>query len=197
MIRRLIAAFALLCLSTLAQAVPVTFAFSGLTLAGFEFSMLLHNTVGKLTQVSINATLNNSVNDTFANDLTIYVDYLPLDMGGLLQVGGFSNLGAAEHHSWGNGDSNATGTVVSDTISLTTPIVFAGMGSDPQIWLGNGFGSPDTSGTWSGTVTLNFEPLVIAAVPEPGILLLALLAVATGAGATRARHRRGKELAQS
>jgi hypothetical protein len=114
--------------------------------------------------VSVNARLDASVDYTYANDLTIYVDPPPLSPGGLLHVGGFSNLGATERHAWANGDSDTPGTTVIDTVTLTTPLTFHGNASDPAIYLGNGYGAPNSSGTWTGSVTLNF-----ASVPEPAI----------------------------
>lgn len=76
---------------------------------------------GSLTAASVNATLNASTSFTYADDLCIYVDALPLSTGGLLQVGGFSNLSAQKRFSWPNGGSSAPGTTVSGTVTLTEP----------------------------------------------------------------------------
>jgi hypothetical protein len=146
--------------------------FSSFTFAGFSFSQVTGLTTGKLTSVSVNATLDASVNYTYADDLTIYVTPTStLASGGLLQVGGYSSTSAAERHSWANGASSSPGTTVIDTVTLTTPITFTGAASDPVIWLGNGYGDPAASGTWSGSITLNFTA---AAVPEPGTWALGL-----------------------
>lgn len=147
----------------------LTFTFTAQTWGGFGFSQLGGGSAapvyGTLTGVSVNATLDASVNLTYADDLTIYVDVLPLSVGGLLQVGGFSGLSAAERHFWANGNGSAPGTTVIDTVTLTTPLTFSGVAST-VIWLGNGYGDTTAAGTWTGTVTLiglsNTAP-----VPEP------------------------------
>lgn len=148
----------------------VTFNFSGLTLAGFNFNQLSGPAAGflsgTLTSVSVNATLDASVNDTYANDLTVYVNPGALAAGGLLQVGGFSSLGASETYLWATGDAPDPGTVVSDSYTLATALTFAGTAADPAIWLGNGYGFTGTSGTWTGSVTLNGLN-VAGVVPEP------------------------------
>ena len=137
---------------------------------GFNFSQALTpgSFTGTRTAVSINVTLTASVS-TYANDLSIYVDAAPLSTGGLLQVGGFSNLNATQRYSWANGGSDAPGTPVSGTINLTTPITFSPTSyADMSIWIGNGYGAAGTSGTWTGTLTLQgLERASVAAVPEP------------------------------
>jgi len=156
----------------------ITYSFTGLTLAGFEFLQVAANSSapvwGTLTSVSVNATLDASVNYTYGDDLTIYVKSLPLASGGPLQVGGFSDTGALERHSWSNGGSSAPGTTVIDTVMLDTPLTFSGSASDPIIWLGNGYGSSDTEGTWSGSITLTGLSTV-APVPEPASFALMAL----------------------
>jgi hypothetical protein len=159
----------------------ITFSFSNQTWAGFNFSQVLapgQFAQGTLTEVSVNATLNASTNATYADDLTIYVDPLPLGTGGLLQVGGFSNLSAAQRLFWDNGGSSAPGTTVVDS-KVVNPINFSGTASDPAIWLGNGYGGAGTSGTWTGSITLKG----INAVPEPtsaGLLIAGTALAATG-----------------
>ena len=159
----------------------ITFSFSNQTWAGFNFSQVLapgQFAQGTLTEVSVNATLNASTNATYADDLTIYVDPLPLGTGGLLQVGGFSNLSAAQRLYWDNGGSSAPGTTVVDS-KVVNPINFSGTASDPAIWLGNGYGGAGTSGTWTGSITLKG----INAVPEPtsaGLLIAGTALAATG-----------------
>lgn len=159
-------------------ATGITYNFSGLTLAGFEFLQVagpLGGPVfGTLTSVSVNATLDASIDYTYGDDLTIYVDPLPLSSGGLLQVGGFSNLSAAARYSWANGASSAPGTTIVDTVFLTTPITFTGGAADAAIWLGNGYGASGTEGTWSGSITLTGLSTT-APVPEPTSLALMAL----------------------
>jgi MYXO-CTERM domain-containing protein len=160
----------------------VTISFANQTWTGFQFNdmtALYGGFVGTLTGVSVNATLNDSTNYTYADDLCVYVDPAPLSTGGLLQVGGFSSLNATQRLAWANGGSNAPGTTVIDAKSVN-PIVFSGSATDPIIWLGNGYGATGTSGTWTGTITL----IGVNAVPAPGAL--ALLGVA-GFAARRRR----------
>jgi hypothetical protein len=159
----------------------VTVTFTNQTGTGFNFSDLTATYggfTGTLTGVSVNATLNASTNFTDADDLCVYVDVAPLGTGGLLQVGGFSNLGASQRLFWANGGSDAPGTTVIDSKSVNA-IVFSGTGADPKIWLGNGYGAAGTSGTWTGSITL----IGVNAIPAPGAL--ALLGVAGLAGRRR------------
>jgi MYXO-CTERM domain-containing protein len=138
--------------------------------------------VGTLTALSINMTLNASAGFAYADDITIYVDPLPLSTGGRLQVGGFSNFQAAQRLSWLNGGSSAPGTTVTGTVNLTTALSFIGDETvDGVIWVGNGYAGAGSSGTWSGTITL----IGIDEVPAPGAI--ALLGVA-GLSARRRRR---------
>lgn len=134
------------------------------TLTGFQFLQAYApgTLTGTLTSVSINVTLEASVNYTYADDLTIYLDTLPLGTGGSLQVGGFSNLAALERHAWPNGASDAPGTTSIGTVILTTPIDMA-ITTD-TVWIGNGYGASGTSGTWSGSLTLHG----VTEIPAPG-----------------------------
>jgi hypothetical protein len=164
-----------------AASADVTVTFTNQTWTGFNFSDLtaaFGGFSGTLTGVSVNATLNASTNYTYADDLCVYVDVAPLSTGGLLQVGGFSNLSATQRLSWANGASSAPGTTVIDSVSVN-PIVFSGSAADPIIWLGNGYGAAGTSGTWTGSITL----IGVNAVPAPGAI--ALLGLAGLAGRRR------------
>jgi MYXO-CTERM domain-containing protein len=166
-----------------AASADVTVSFTNQSWTGFNFSDLTAaygGFTGTLTGVSVNATLNASTNFTYANDLCVYVDPAPLGTGGLLQVGGFSNLGATQRLSWANGGSSAPGTTVIDSKSVNA-IVFSGSAADPKIWLGNGYGAGGTSGTWTGSITL----IGVNAVPAPGAV--ALLGVAGLAAGRRRR----------
>ena len=164
-----------------AASADVTVTFTNQTWTGFNFSDLtaaFGGFSGTLTGVSVNATLTASTNFTYADDLCVYVDPAPLGLGGLLQVGGFSNLNATQRLSWANGGSSAPGTTVIDSKSVN-PIVFSGSAADPIIWLGNGYGAAGTSGTFTGTITL----IGVDAVPAPGAI--ALLGLAGLAGRRR------------
>ena len=164
-----------------AASADVTVTFTNQTWTGFNFSDLsaqFGGFTGTLTGVSVNATLDAQVNFTYADDLCVYVDVAPLSTGGLLQVGGFSNLNAAQRLSWANGGFSAPGTTVIDSKSVNA-IAFSGTAADATIWLGNGYGASGTSGTWTGSVTL----IGVDAVPAPGAL--ALLGLAGLAGRRR------------
>jgi hypothetical protein len=156
----------------------VTVTFTNQTWTGFNFTDLsaaYGGFTGTLTGVSVNATLNASTAYTYADDLCIYVDVAPLSTGGLLQVGGFSNLSAAQRLSWANGGSSAPGTTVIDSKSVNA-ISFSGTSADATIWLGNGYGASGTSGTWTGSITL----IGVNAVPAPGAIALVGLAGLAG-----------------
>jgi len=156
----------------------VTYTFTNQTWTGFNFtdlSVLLGGFSGSLTGVSVNATLNASTNYTYADDICVYVDVAPLSTGGLLQVGGFSNLGAAQRLSWANGGSSAPNTTVIDSKSVNA-ISFSGTSADARIYLGNGYGASGTSGTWTGSITL----IGVNVVPAPGAIALVGLAGLAG-----------------
>jgi MYXO-CTERM domain-containing protein len=162
-----------------AASADITVTLTNQTFTGFQFSQFVDytqfNIVGTLTGASINATLDASVNYTYADDLCVYVDVEPLSTAGKLQIGGFSNLSAAQRYSWPNGGSSAPGTTSIGSVSLTTALVFTGdKAVDGTVWIGNGYGASGTSGTWSGTVTLIGVNAV--AVPAPGALALLGLA---------------------
>ena len=164
-----------------AASADVVVSFANQSWTGFNFSDLTAaygGFTGTLTGVSVNATLTASTNFTYADDICVYVDPAPLGTGGLLQVGGFSNLSATQRLSWINGGSSAPGTTVIDSKSVN-PIVFSGSAADPIIWLGNGYGAAGTSGTWTGSITL----IGVNAVPAPGAI--ALLGLAGLAGRRR------------
>ena len=160
----------------------VTYTFTNQTWTGFNFSeaYAAGTLTGTLTGVTVNATLNASSNYTYADDLCVYMDAAPLSTGGLLQVGGFSNLFAAQRYSWANGGSDAPGTPISGTVNFTTGI---NMAANPtqSIWVGNGYGASGTSGTWTGTITL-----LGVNVPAPGAVALLGLAGAIGGRRRRA-----------
>jgi hypothetical protein len=163
------------------------------TYAGFIFDEVLTpgSFTGTLTAVSVNATLTASVAYTYADDLCIYIDAAPVNTGGLLQVGGFSNLSATQRYSWPNGGSNAPGTTPIGTVNLTTPILFDSTGNaNMSIWIGNGYGAAGTQGTWTGTLTLEGLERT-AAVPEPSSLLLGMSGLV--AMASRRVRRRVRE----
>ena len=171
-----------------AASADITVTLTNQTFAGFNFNQFVDytttNIVGTLTGASINVTLDASTSFTYADDLCVYVDVLPLGTGGLLQIGGFSNLSAAQRYFWPNGGSSAPGTTSVGSVTLTSALAFSGNAAvDGTVWIGNGYGAAGTSGTWSGTVTL----IGVDAVPVPAPGAMALLGVA-GLAARRRRR---------
>ena len=172
------------------------------TYNGFVFDQALApgSFTGTLTSVSSNATLNASTLYTYADDLAIYVAGSPLALGGLLQVGGFTNLNATQRYSWANAGFSTPGTLVSGTVNLGTPLTFnSGTNANQSIWIGNGYGAAGTSGTWTGTLTLNgltagappAAPPAPVPVPEP--CSLAILGVGAVGLFLRKRLARGRK----
>lgn len=146
---------------------------------GFQFAQAVAagQLTGTLSGVSVNATLTSSTAFTYADDLCVYVDVLPLSTQGMVQVGGYSDLGAQQRYFWPSGASDAIGTVVAGEAIFTTGVDMAT--PNLAIWIGNGYGAAGTAGTWSGTITLHG----VNAVPAPGAF--ALLALAGFAGRRR------------
>ena len=155
-----------------AACADVVISFSNFSATGFQFSQFVAagTLVGNLSGVTVNATLVASTAFTYADDLCVYVDVLPLSTLGMVQIGGFSNLGAQQRYFWPTGASDAIGTTVTGTAMFTTVCDM----STPNlaIWMGNGYGAAGTSGTWSGTVTL----IGVTLIPTPGAIALVVLA---------------------
>ena len=170
----------------------ITYTFTNKTWTGFDLTQALAagSFTGTLTAVSVDATLNASSAYTYADDICVYVNGPILALGGRAQFGGFSNLNATQRYSWANGGSDAAGTRVFGTLNLSTPITFNSTENPTMaIWIGNGYsGGNGTSGTWTGTVTLEG---LSTAVPEPGSLLLGMSGLV--AMASRRVRRRGRD----
>ncbi|MBM4106867.1 MAG: hypothetical protein FJ257_11425 [Phycisphaerae bacterium] len=143
-------------LATAPASADVTVNLGQLEASGMHFLQIAApgELVGTLTGVSVSAVISVSVSKTYAQDLTVYVDALPLDGAGQLQVGGFTPLNeSATHLMWPTGDDFLSGTPVSGTVTLPAPIA---MGGTPlAVFVGNGYGTPWASGTWTGSVTLH------------------------------------------
>lgn len=115
---------------------------------------------GSLTSVDINATLVASVDETYANDLTIIVTAGPQIQSAadiLLQIGGFSTF-TQNKFDWPCGadcDSDDPGTVVFGEVSQFTALDFSN--STYVMWIGNGYvnNSDPDSITNTGTWTIN------------------------------------------
>jgi len=108
---------------------------------------------GTLTGMSIDAAISGSVSKTYAQDLTVYLDVPPLDGEGLLQVGGYTPANEwATNMMWPTGDHFVAGTRVMGSVSLVKPLP---MDESPlSVYVGNGYGSPWSRATWTGTITL-------------------------------------------
>ena len=199
-VRPVILGSALACSAVNTARADIIYTFTNQTWTGFNFTEAFApgSVTGTLTGASSNATLNASTNYTYADDLAIYVAGSPLALGGLLQVGGFSNLSATQRYSWANGGSDAPGTPVSGTVNFTTGINFD-TNPTQSIWIGNGYGAAGTSGTWTGTLTLNgltagappAAPPAPVPVPEP--CSLAILGVGAVGLFLRKRLARGRK----
>ena len=163
-----------------ASMADVTYTMTNQTWTGFNFNeaYTAGSLTGTLTGASVNVTLNAAVNYTYANDLTIYVAGSPLALGGMLQCGGFSNLGTAlaNRYSWGTGGSSAPGTTMNTTVNFINGGVDMAANPTMSVWIGNGYGAAGTSGTWTGTITL----IGVNAVPAPGAIALLGLAGLVG-----------------
>jgi hypothetical protein len=153
------------------------------TFTGFNFGALgvdpatIAGPGAILRKVSVNATLNASVSNTYADDLTFYLDIPPLGTAGRLQIGGYSSLSATTRLSWPNGGSDAPGTTVTGSFlesawnpGGTTPIdLYTYFSAGNGIWFGNGYGASGTSGTWTGYLEIDYDPVnpPSTAVPAP------------------------------
>jgi hypothetical protein len=184
---RRIAAICAAAAFTGAASADITFTLDNTSFSGWSFSRFVDysqfNIVGTLTGASIDVVLDGSVGSTYADDLCVYVDVEPVTSNGLLQIGGYSSLQAAQRHFWPNGGSSSAGTTSIGTVNLASALAFSGNRAlDGTVWIGNGFGNGMSSGTWTGTVTLHG----VNAVPIPAPGALALL----GAAAIAARWRR-------
>ena len=164
-----------------ASMADVTYTLTNATFAGLAFRTYADagSLTGTLTGASINVTLNASVSSTYADDLCIYVAGWPLADGGMLQCGGYSNLGTAlaNRYAWGVGGSSAPGTTMNTTVNFINGGVDMAANPTMSVWIGNGYGVAGTSGTWTGTITL------IGVVPTPGAI--ALLGIAGLVGRRR------------
>ena len=137
-----------------AAVADVTYTFVNKTFAGWQFDLMsaAGELQGTLTGASIDVLLNESIAYTYADDLCVYLDAGSFATGGALQIGGFSTLAATQRLQWGCSDK-AWPPVCSRTVTLYAPISLTG--SNLNVWIGNGYSYPQTSGTWTGTITLH------------------------------------------
>ncbi len=156
-------------------AADVSITLDGFTAAGSQFSMIDGTLSGSIDTAVGDFMLDaEGQNWTWCSDLTVMI--ANADLSELyMQIGGYSNYGAAHRFTWSQGDSGATGTAGGGTIDIGGIDV-----SGYHIWIGNGYGSGG-DGVWSGQIDL----LGSVAVPAPGAL--ALLGLAGLAGRRRRR----------
>lgn len=115
--------------------------------------------------VRLDATGGDPGQETYANDLSVYVGYPAAGhpfgfSGGPVQIGGFSTHGLVKL-DWANGNSPVVGTTVIDTKNAGGGAGDIPVGIDLNLWtlyIGNGFENSNTTGTWTGTVTLEYVP---------------------------------------
>lgn len=141
--------------------------------------------VGTLTAIQADFVMTAQDGGVFVSDLAVFVsnlDTISPDGGGLLQVGGWSDVwGASEFREWGTGDNSNLNERLEATITLNTPIVFNGDSSDPNVFIANLYDFETTS-SFNGSFTL----VGLSAVPEPNSL--AFLAMASLAISARRRR---------
>jgi hypothetical protein len=117
---------------------------------------------GTNTGAWVDAVLHESWAYTYADDLCMYIDPLPISTssGGLMQCGGFSNFMATQRYAWANGGSDLPGTTVKDNRSYTTGVTFSvASGNHRAGYLGNGYLSVGAAGRWSGEIIFIGLPL--------------------------------------
>jgi autotransporter-associated beta strand protein len=117
-----------------------------------------------LRSVSINAKIDTAGGgDTFANDLFVYVDPgAPPSGGEILQVGGYDALGTPTTRlAWANGESGTAGTTCVDTKTAGTDFPDTIDLNSAGVFLGSRGLIP---ASWSGTVTVEYDVFVPAAI---------------------------------
>lgn len=111
-----------------------------------------------LQSISVNAILTQAVGNTYASDLTFYMGAIAPDFddftpgGGVLQVGGDSNLGTPNRLFWDNGYNNVIGTPVTGFINLSYLNLVL---SNSNPFVGCGW---QQGGAWTGSITIGYLP---------------------------------------
>lgn len=125
-----------------------------------------------LKNVQITGNLIHSYDaEIKANDLTFYVDPLPLNSLGRLQIGGSSNLGATSYLMYTNGDSDEPNTLFSGDFSNDLWNTFGEIYMNtPNLafYIGNGNAVNSQFGIWGATIKLTYG----VPVPEPESIIL-------------------------
>ena len=122
----------------------------------FEFAEIFRpgDLTGTLTGVSAFVSLNDTRTFTFAQDLAVYVVAGDLDFGGAAQAGGFSPLVADNYELWPDGESHLVGTRVESSVNFAMPVAMNAK-SCHSVYIGNGYGVPDSYGEWTGYIVLH------------------------------------------
>ena len=151
--------------------------FENFIAAGANFNMMSDangDTLdGSITDAVGDFVLNSGENFTWADDLCVMI--ANEDLSELyMQIGGYSDFGAAYRYTWPTGASGDAGTAGGGVAMAGENIDVSGY----KLWLGNGYASGG-NGDWTGSIDL----AGISFVPAPGAL--ALLGLAGIAGRRR------------
>ena len=163
-----------------AASADISITFENFIAAGAQFEML-----GDENGDVLSGSIENAVGDfimntagedfTWCDDLTVMI--ANDDLSDLyMQIGGYSDFGAAYRFTWPTGASGDAGTVGGGIAIEGESIDVSGY----RLWLGNGYASGG-NGDWSGAIDLGG----ISFVPAPGALALLGLA---GVSARRRRN---------
>lgn len=171
----LLGAAAVASLATVAAA-DIDLIFENFQAAGSQFGLTDPNAVTGTLDTAVGDFWLNADGEsyTWCDDLCVMI--ANSDLSELfIQIGGYSDYGAANRFSWETGSSGGAGTTGGGSIDIGGLDV-----TGYYVWLGNGYGSGGI-GDWSGAINLEGS---IAYVPAPGALAL------LGLGGLVARRRR-------
>jgi len=123
-----------------------------------------------LRSICVDATLDSSDCGNWANDLAVMIDPTPQTPGGdaLLAIGNGDSLSPNVNLAWAGG-FDGPGTALRDT--KTAPANFPGTIDlhGAAVLLTNTYGGPLTGGTWSGTISINYDSLDVAFINTFGL----------------------------
>ena len=163
-----------------AASADISITFENFIAPGAQFEMLGDEN-GDVLSGSIESAVGDFVMNTAGEDFTWCDDLTVMiandDLSDLyMQIGGYSDFGAAYRFTWPTGASGDAGTVGGGIAIEGESIDVSGY----RLWLGNGYASGG-NGDWSGAIDLGG----ISFVPAPGALALLGLA---GVSARRRRN---------
>lgn len=132
--------------------------------AGGEFDLLEEALTGELFGLNPDFFPIEMIGGSWTNDFALLFIDGDFETGDrILQVGGFTNLGAATRINWFGG-ANATDPIT-EPIELATPLVLDGL----SVYYGHGWNSANAAGTWGGTIEFVLE--VDEPEPVPGEII--------------------------